>query len=97
VEPLLNANKVCHQNAGQNHNIKIANKSSQNVAKLKYLKIQTENFRERSYLETWTKTRNNIKVELEETGCEDEDWIQTVQDVVQWQSIMTKVLNLSVP
>jgi hypothetical protein len=36
----------CHQNGGQNHNIKIANKSSENVARYKYLgtAITKQNF-----------------------------------------------------
>jgi hypothetical protein len=40
----------------------------QNVEKFKYLKIPTENLRGRSYLEIWTKTENNIKMDLEELG-----------------------------
>jgi hypothetical protein len=41
VGPEVNAEKTkymlmsCHQNAGQNHNIKVANRSSKNVAELK--------------------------------------------------------------
>jgi hypothetical protein len=35
-----------HQNAGQNHDIKIANRSFENVAQLKYLgmRVTNENF-----------------------------------------------------
>jgi hypothetical protein len=33
----------CHQNAGQNHNIKIANRSSENVVKFKCLRMTVTN------------------------------------------------------
>lgn len=45
----VNAEKIkykfmsCKQNAGQNHNIKTANKSLENEAKLKYLDITLNN------------------------------------------------------
>jgi hypothetical protein len=34
---------------------------------------------------------------LKETECEDGDWIQMVQDKVQWQALMKKVMDLKVP
>jgi len=34
---------------------------------------------------------------LKETECEDVDWIQMVQDKVQWQALMKKVMDLKVP
>jgi hypothetical protein len=33
----------CHQDSGQNHNIKIGNRSSENVAQFKYLKVTVTN------------------------------------------------------
>jgi hypothetical protein len=32
---------------------------------------------------------DNIKMELKEIGCEDVDYIQVAQDMVQWQAFMS--------
>jgi len=38
----------CHHNAGHNHNIKSANKSIKNVAKLKYMRTNSNKSRDHS-------------------------------------------------
>jgi hypothetical protein len=30
----------------------------------------------------------SLKTDLKETGCEDVNWIQVVQDRVQWQALL---------
>jgi hypothetical protein len=41
--------------------------------------------------------RYNIKVDLEETGFEDVDWIHLVRDDILWQLLCNTITNLQVP
>jgi hypothetical protein len=38
-----------------------------------------------------------IRIDLKETGCEGVNWIQMVQDRVQWRALMNTAMNLRVP
>jgi hypothetical protein len=36
----------------------------------------------------------SIKIDLRETGCEDQRWMDLAQDYIQWQTLVLMVLNL---
>jgi hypothetical protein len=40
---------------------------------------------------------DNIRMNLEETGCSDVDWIALAQDRNRWRALANSVLNLRVP
>jgi transcription termination factor 2 len=41
--------------------------------------------------------KDNIKVDLRETGIDEANWIQLAQDGVQWRACVNRVMNLRVP
>jgi hypothetical protein len=38
-----------------------------------------------------------MKINIKEIGSDDGDWIQLVQDRVQWQALVNTVMNLRFP
>ena len=40
---------------------------------------------------------DNIKMDLQEVGCEGMDWINVAQDRDRWRTLMNTVMNLPVP
>ena len=40
---------------------------------------------------------DNIKMELQEVGCGDMDWIELAQDRHRWRALVVAVMNLQVP
>jgi len=40
---------------------------------------------------------DNIKMSLEEVGCEDMNWIDVSQDKDRWRALVNAVMNLRVP
>jgi len=40
---------------------------------------------------------DNIKMNLQEVGCEGMDWIKLVQDRDRWQALVNAVMKLRVP
>ena len=40
---------------------------------------------------------DNIKMDLQEMGCEGMDWIDVAQDRDKWQALVNAVINLQVP
>jgi len=41
--------------------------------------------------------KDNIKMDLQEVGCEGMDWIDLAQDWDRWQALVNAVKNLWVP
>ena len=41
--------------------------------------------------------KDNIKMELQEVGCEDMDWIYVAQDRDRWQALVNVVMNFRFP
>ena len=40
---------------------------------------------------------NNIKIDLQEVGSEDMDWIELTHDSGRWRALVNAVMNLGVP
>jgi hypothetical protein len=40
---------------------------------------------------------DNIKIDLQELGCVDMDWIELAQDRDRWLALLDTVMNLRVP
>jgi hypothetical protein len=45
----------------------------------------------------WVSQEDNIKIDFEEIGWDDMDWIDLVQDKDQWRALVNTVMNLRVP
>ena len=42
------------------------------------------------------KWEDNIKMDLQEVGCEGMDWIRLTQDKERWRHVVNEVMNLRV-
>jgi hypothetical protein len=40
---------------------------------------------------------DNIKMDLQEVGCEDKNWIKLAQDRDMWRALVKVVMNFRVP
>jgi len=41
--------------------------------------------------------KDNIKMDLQEVGCRDMDWIDLAHDSDRWRALVNAVMNLRVP
>jgi hypothetical protein len=41
--------------------------------------------------------KDNIRMDIQEVGCGDMDWIWLTQDRDRWQALVNAVMNLRVP
>jgi hypothetical protein len=48
-------------------------------------------------LESRSRWRDNIRIDLWEVGCEVVDWMHLAQDMDQWRLLVNTVMNLPVP
>ena len=55
------------------------------------------NMRERINWEPRCRWKDNIKMDLQEVGCEGMDWIKLAQDRDIWWALVNAVMNLRVP
>jgi len=53
--------------------------------------------RERINWEPRCRWKDNIKMDLQEVGCEGMDWIKLAQDRDIWWALVNAVMNLRVP
>ena len=40
---------------------------------------------------------DNIKMDIQEVGCEGMEWIELAQDRDRWRSLLNGVMNLRIP
>jgi hypothetical protein len=52
------------------------------------------NLKETNRSEERHKWENNIKLDLQETGCEDISWINLAQDRDRWRAVVNAIMNL---
>jgi hypothetical protein len=51
----------------------------------------------RSLGEDWRRWEDNIKMDVQEVGCEGMDWIEMAQDRDRWRAFVNAVMNLRGP
>jgi hypothetical protein len=87
-----------HQSAGQNHTIKIGNRSYENGEKRNaYRTLLGKPEGRRSLGGPRRRCVDNIKMVLREIGWGGIDWIDLAQDRDQWRAFVNTVMNLLVP
>jgi len=52
------------------------------------------NLRERRPRRKW---EDNIKIDIQEMGCDSMDWIDLAQDRDRWRALVNAAMNLRVP